>query len=443
MNPGPPPRSSLPSDAFRDPRRVHAVLTGNRARDEENLRRLLDTIAQVSVHAGIDSALASIVDRSLQVTGGERGILLLDGPEGTLQVRVARDRAGHDLPHPVRYSTHIVRSVRARRKAIMQTLGEDAPFDPTQSMISLGTRAVLCVPFEVDGRVEGVVYVDTRAPNASFLGSDLALFDAFARHLGITISNERRVKERLEKERMERALAVARDVQRRFLPRRGPPCPGFEIEGHAEACEETTGDYYDYLPLSGGRFAIVIGDVSGHGIGGALVMTSVRALLRADAERLEDFGVLLARANRFLCDETEVGTFMSLAICLLDPARREIHYANAGHPSPLLLDRGGTLRPLEPTGPALGIDPGESCTVEGPIPLPQDAVLAFYTDGLVEAASGSGERFGADRLHDALRRLAPQPAARICEGLREEVRRFSGRDALEDDCTIVVVRSTG
>jgi len=190
--------------------------------------------------------------------------------------------------------------------------------------------------------------------------------------------------------------------------------------------------------------ALVVGYVSGHGLGPALLMASARALLRAALQRNPDPADVLHLMNDYLERDTPEGTFMSLFLGLLDPAAATLRYGSAGHNPPLLLRADGTLDELGRTGPVLGIVEGAPFGVSDAVVLAPGDVLLGYTDGMNEAAGADGELYGEERLEASLRRhvAAGGTAQAIVDGLWADLMAFVGETPLQDDVTLLVVKRT-
>lgn len=199
-------------------------------------------------------------------------------------------------------------------------------------------------------------------------------------------------------------LAQARKLQRSFLPQEIPVIAGWEFVARIEPARETSGDYYDFIPLPGGRLAILVADVADKGAGAALFMASSRTLMRTFVERYPDRPAqVLESVNRRLVEDTPEGLFVTLFYAILDPATGQITYCNAGHNPPLLYSYGSeeSLHWLAGTGTAVGILPDAVWQEDTQILEPGD-LLVLYTDGVTEAQNRTGEYFGETGVQEAL-----------------------------------------
>jgi sigma-B regulation protein RsbU (phosphoserine phosphatase) len=234
-------------------------------------------------------------------------------------------------------------------------------------------------------------------------------------------------------------MRLARAVQQKLYPVRAPKVPGFDLAGAAFPADHTGGDYFDFLPAADGRIGIAVGDVSGHGFGAALLMAETRAYLRSLSKATADLGKIMRQLNLLLCHDTEDEHFVTLMLTLLDPVRRTIVYASAGHTHGYLLDRCGAIRRvLDSTGPPLGIlgAPVFASTTE--IPLAPGDLLLLLTDGAAEAQDPSGAFFETERILRVVAEAQQDSSAQIVQRLRAAIEEFARNSPQRDDITVVV-----
>jgi serine phosphatase RsbU (regulator of sigma subunit) len=240
-------------------------------------------------------------------------------------------------------------------------------------------------------------------------------------------------------------LQIARSIQLSLLPKTAPLIEGFDLAGDSQPAEEVGGDYFDFLPMSGGRLGLVVSDVVGHGIGPALVMTATRTCLRSLAVA-DDCGLkeMVERSNRVLHGSMPDNCFVTLALVQLDPSARLIRYLNCGHTTGYLLDSGGAVKSeLGSTGPPLG------CTAEYRVDgvpelrLAEGDVLILLTDGVTEAEASEDHFFGEQRALETVRANLHQPAAGIVAAIHRATRDFRGSGTPRDDTTSLIVKVGG
>lgn len=239
-----------------------------------------------------------------------------------------------------------------------------------------------------------------------------------------------------------REFGLAREVQQRLFPQRPPAVPGFDIAGASYAAVETGGDSFDFIPIPDGDLGLVVSDVSGHGMGPALIMPETRAYLRIVAFNRRDAGLVLTRANEVLAEDLEdSGRFVTSLLARLDPGARQLAFANAGHPSGYVLDREGQLRrTLSRGGPPLGVESQTTYAEGPPLDLDEGDLIVLTTDGVAEAESPAGSAFGEARLLEVVRAHRNEPAREIIAAVRTALMTFCGSIPQQDDITLIVVK---
>jgi len=288
---------------------------------------------------------------------------------------------------------------------------------------------------EVRGRrKDGTIFPVDLAVSETQLG-DRCFFtgivrDATLRHL--------RLKAEKELAATHEQLCLARSIQQGFFPRKSPVVPGYDLGGASYPADETGGDYFDYFPMSEGRVGVVVADVSGHGVGPALVMSQTRAYLRALVPLGLDVSELATRLNEFLISDEPDARFVTLFLAQLDPRDGSFVYASAGHQC-FLLGPGDEVQPLDSTYMPLGVLPGRVPSAR-PRTLQPGQVVLFLTDGVSETASPQGVAFGIERTLDVLRANRHRPAGEIVETLYRSARNFAEDAPQQDDITAVVLK---
>jgi sigma-B regulation protein RsbU (phosphoserine phosphatase) len=243
--------------------------------------------------------------------------------------------------------------------------------------------------------------------------------------------------------RMQHGLELARAVQQNLLPIRPPKIAGFDIAGASAYCDETGGDYYDFVDLSRAgdqRVEIAVGDVSGHGIGAALLMASVRAALRASIDAADSPSASIKRANRLLWADVADGSFMTLILALIDASAGSIGWVNAAHDAPAIYHRDSdTFLASSGADIPIGIDPDWPYAEHALQLPPGNFVVAIGTDGIWETDDPAGIPFGRSRFRELVRTHAGRSAAEICGIIMEEVAVHRGDGPTIDDVTLVVI----
>jgi len=426
-------------------------LTGETSADGRTVQVLLEAIARVSGSQDLESLLTDIVDRSIEITGAERGLLILRG-EGAepMRVHVARKRGKKPVVGDLRFSTSVAGKVLEEVEPLRATVhSESEALELGRSVYDLKLRAVMCVPLAPEEEnakpPRGVLYVDSRAATRTFQQSDLALFAALAQHISIAMENARLHIDSLEKVKLEQSLELASAIQRDLMPETPTDVAGWNIHGWYGPAEGTAGDFYDFIKQDQGRVALVVGDVTGHGIGPALITATAQASLRAYMRMIDDPGKVISLLNNDLCERVEDGRFLTIFFAMLSPDGT-VHALNGGHSLPFLYRGGsGEIETIGIGGPALGMIPDEGYEPHEPVATSAGDVLVVYTDGLIEARNPAepDKLFGEEGLKGILSESAAAgaDAKTICLALVEAAMNLSG-GAREDDITVVVARRT-
>ena len=246
----------------------------------------------------------------------------------------------------------------------------------------------------------------------------------------------------IEKERLERELQVASDIQMSVLPRSLPSLPGYDFGARIAPARSVGGDFYDFVHLGVDRLAISIGDVTDKGAPAAIFMAQVHALLRAGTNKSASPSRVLRNANRHLLEMNSRGLFATVLFGILDRRSGEFAYARAGHDLPILVTGGGQVA-LAPkgTGQPLGILDKPQFD-EQALKIPADGFLLLYTDGVTDGRNPVGEVFGYERLKPVLGRVAGLPAQQACDKIVDALMEYQSAAAQEDDIALILIRSS-
>jgi serine phosphatase RsbU (regulator of sigma subunit) len=412
----------------------------------ERLRVILEISNSLSTTLDIGSLLPRILDSLFQLfMQVDQGFVILqDEASAALIVQARKTREAEGQAEPG-FSATIVRSCLENRQAI---LGNDLDQKSSQSasLHALHIRSLLCAPlWAQDGRPLGAILLDSRGSKAPFTQDDLNLLVGVASQASIALRNARLHRDSLALQRRERDLEVAQQVQRALLPQRRPDVAGYEFFDHYESAQEIGGDYYDFVPLPGGRLAVLLGDVAGKGVPAALVMARFSVEARVCLESEPDLAAAVARLNAVMVRSAVAERFVTLAATVLDPAAHTATLVSAGHPSPLLCRHaGGQVEkavPLQTAGPPVGIAEGQvyrSCQL--PL-LPGDS-LVLFSDGVSDALDAQGRPFGTRGIHEVLRQEQSGPH-QTGERLLRAVKQHAAGCRQNDDITLVCFGRVG
>jgi len=265
--------------------------------------------------------------------------------------------------------------------------------------------------------------------------------DASSGEITHFVSVMRDMTERIRLREREIEMRLGSSVQQRLFPQRSPEVPGYDIAGAAAAASATCGDYYDFIPLPDGRLALVIADVSGHGVGSALIMTAMRAYLRSLTSTLISLDRLAGELNRLLVADLEEQRFVTMILAVLDVASGSLSWANFGHPTGYVVDGSGTVKAELRSGcRPLGLFPDLVCTKGAPVTLGPGDTLVLLTDGILEAQSPQGVEFGPVAVLEFARSVCGRPADEMAGRLIAAAQSFAEGQQQDDDLTVVVCR---
>src|SRR6266436_7087489 len=416
------------------------------------LNLLLEATTLLHSQLPLDSVLGTMLDHAVSVTDADRGMLLEADSTGALKVRLARRTGGLRLP-PESISpsqTAIQLALRQHSPVVTEYIEQaDLDLQSAQSIIAQRLRAVVVIPlFAVHrstsdssntpafGHSLGVLYLDSRRP-AAFSKLDRQILDALAADAASILDNARLVIRERERQRMEEQINIARGIQQALLPRNFPDHPHLAIAGCNYPCLSVGGDYYDVFPLSDNRTAFLIADVSGKGLGAALLTTMLQGALSAMTLGTDPARVF-NHVNRFLCSHAEVGRYATMFFGILDDDGH-LEFINAGHPSPFLIRNGvaeeaftegsfpvGLVPEAEYTAACLKLEPGDT--------------LVLFSDGVTEAMDPDDQLYGVPRLKQLLTGLPECPLEEIQKCVLESVENFARGAHQADDLTLLVVR---
>lgn len=386
--------------------------------------------------------LTFAVDELLQMLPrAERGfVMLFDAELDRFVLAAARKRSG-TLDEVVASQT-LLREVLARKEAVLVVNPQsDRRYASADSIHNLRMQTAVCAPILFQNEMFGVMQVDSTSSGASFERQDVAAALALASQIAMALAYARVHSRLVERELVERDLALARKVQQHFLPPAAPSIPGFEFAIAYNPALAVGGDLYDFVALGDNRIAAVVGDVSGKGIAAALFAAKVMSDLRYEAVAQPNAAAILTRVNRVLAARDHEGMFVTLALVIIDAESNRLSVASAGHPLPLVRDAGGRVASIGRTGDSpLGLDANSLFTQCEYEIDPGDAVV-LYTDGVIEALTPSGEQYGPDRLSAAVA-ASPRGARSIVNAIIGDVRAFEHGRPQSDDVTVVCFERT-
>jgi serine phosphatase RsbU (regulator of sigma subunit) len=419
--------------------------------DLRQMSSLLEGLRAMSSSRILEEVLAVVLDSALDVSGAERGFIMLADGEGNLEFKLGRGRGRRLLSGTAfKTSRRIPEQVffSGQPQIVMDMLEGDWAGQHGET-IAMGIRNVLCVPLRLvrfaerhdspnEERRIGVLYLDsTDKGNLASTVTRTAL-ETLATEAAVAIENTKLYREALEKARMEQEMNIAAEMQQSLLPPRQRTGKGFEAVGAMTACRSIGGDFFDYLDLPDGCVGFVLCDVSGKGAPAALMTAMIQGVFRGHAQDAPGPAAAMGRVNQVLARRESRSHFATGFYGILWPDGRFVS-SNAGHNPPFLVGRDGSIRRFEKGGLPLGMFERANYEEEEAMLAPGDTLVVF-SDGLSEAANALDEEYGEDRLMESVaaeRRLEPDA---LLELLLSRVRVFVGDCAQGDDMTALVVR---
>jgi sigma-B regulation protein RsbU (phosphoserine phosphatase) len=309
-------------------------------------------------------------------------------------------------------------------------------------------NAELLLPMPGRARLIGLMTLGPKKSEEAYTPTDLRTLQSVAAQTGLTLEVAELVRtladESAQRERMNREVEIAREVQQRLFPQCIPEIEGVSLAGRCRPASEVGGDYYDLIDLDGGNVGFAIGDVSGKGISAALIMASLRASLRGLI--LDDPGNLakmMQKVNRLVYEASTSSRYATFFFAIFDPKTRKLRYVNAGHNPPVLVKEvSGELRRLEACGPVVGLLPVVDYEERSLVLEPGDLLIG-YTDGISEAMTADDEEWGEDRMLEAAPRRPAASASEVIETIFRVADEFTAGAEQHDDMTLLVMKLIG
>ena len=398
---------------------------------------LIEVGKRISSSLDLREVLETVVEAVRQVVACDHAaVFLVEEGKGQLRHAVYRGE-GPEVPRNFRLKLGqgLVGWVAITGRPV---LVRDVRKDSRYFRLFPDSRSELDVPLVRGDRILGVISLESRKRGAFGL-HHLELLRAFAGQAAVAIENALLLDELVEKRRLEQELRVAREVQRALLPKGLPRLKGYSLFAVTVPSGAIGGDLYDVVEFADRSVALAVGDVSGKGTPGAILMATLYSTYRGLLRRGFEPGKLMRRLNNLLVERLDQESFATFFLSVLDPPRRRLRYSNAGHNPPLLVREDGTVERLVDGGAVLGFVPGLSY-ITAEVELQPGDVLVMYTDGVTEVTDSKDELFGEERLIELISKYRKCSPRVLKEKVLKEVRRFSTKDVLEDDITLVILK---
>jgi len=411
---------------------------------EDKLRLLLDITNTISRSLDLDEVLNLVMDTLGSLLPYDAaGIYLIEfgGESKDPYIFKSKVIRGYDISFRLveprlKMGEGFLGTVAQSGKPI---ISEDVSLDPRYFEARSRTRSEMIAPIISNERVIGVFDLESDHL-AEYDEDDLAVLNLLASHVAIIIEKVQLHEHMVEKKRIEAQLEIARQVQLELLPDRDPQLKDFDMSAYVFPTEEVSGDYYDWVKIFDDQIGIVVADAVGKGIPAALLMSFLRASLRASVQVGYAPHIAMSKVNNLLWDSVEDHQFITAIYGILDETNRTLVFSNAGHNPPLLMSADGTYRYVEYGDTPLGMfydarfhqhfilfEPGQT--------------MVIYTDGITEASDDAGEEYGQERLAKIVHAGLDLPAKKMIDHIRKDVADFTGRKFLDDDGTLFIIKS--
>ena len=416
---------------------------------EQVLTELSD---QVRTFINTDSLISTVVSR-ISETLHVAQIAVLLGRVGSYRANYAIGYSGTpDLEF--RTDTRTVQMLEKQKEPVRVYL--DDPYSwlyherevTTQERDTLAAlRSELLLPLAVRDKLLGFISLGPKRSEEAYSGTDVGLLKSLAAQTGLALENAHLMtaiaEEVAQRERMNREVEIAREVQQRLFPQKLPPIAGLDYAGACRPVLGVGGDYYDFLTMPDGQLGIAIGDVSGKGIGAALMMASLQASLRSEAMRTPgDLATVMTNVNNLVYEISSSNRYATFFYGQYDHRNRKLSYVNAGHNPPMHLRQsaeGWQFNRLETGGMVVGLLEG-SVYQQGLVELQPGDLLVAFTDGISEALNAAEEEWGEDRLLATIKAVAGSSAVEIIPQIMQAADTFAGGAQQHDDMTLVVFK---
>jgi serine phosphatase RsbU (regulator of sigma subunit) len=425
------------------------------------LKRKSDDFYSCLIQAGAkDERLAQSVyngnSRQVAGIGSSRSTDTNTSPNSTLPSPVAadvNDATGTSL-NPKCFNLKVeadnpfIQKVAEYRKEVTVYDIQENPFfeDQRKQCLQVFDRldATLIIPLIHEKRLIGMIGLGRKKSGKFYRREDINLLNILANQGAIAIENALMLEEVIEKERMEEELHIARDLQVSMLPLECPQIEGFEIAAFSESAREVGGDFYDFIEIGTDKLGVVIGDVTGKSVSGALVMSASRSIFRMLGEEKLSVSESMIRANRRTKKDIKSGMFVALLFAVLDSSSKTLSLCSAGQTQPVLRSASsGAAVLVETKGDSFPLGILEDAAYEETgLSLATDDKVVLYTDGVVEAMNAEEEMFGFDRLIEVIKESKNSAAQSLLEEIKGKVNEFAGSTPQHDDITIIVVQAT-
>jgi sigma-B regulation protein RsbU (phosphoserine phosphatase) len=433
--------------------RIQRVIDRLFYRQTYDYRKTIKTISEAMIRIlDPEQIYHTLVGSVVQEMSLENGVLLLPDPEqGSFSVQVVEgDGAAGLMDKKLNELDDLAVILEEKNDALLQhqvALHPDYEGKREELQNSFNEiSSVLMLPLKYQDEMRGIISLGPKKSGKMFLQEDIDLIKTITNQSSIAIENARLFEENIEKTRMEEELKIAHDIQVSMLPEHSPEVEGYSIAASSYPAREVGGDFYDFIEIgenSDKKLGIIVGDVAGKAVSGALVMAAARSIFRVLADPGVSVSDMVLKGNSRLKYDVKKGMFVALVYAMLDPVNNKMTIVNAGQTQPILC-RSKSEKPsyIDTEGDRFPLGIVEDCDYqETMITLNTGDTVVLYTDGIVEAMNEDGEMYGFDKFMELIGQNCDLDADAFLRKLMADVTHFVGDAEQHDDLTIVVVKT--
>jgi len=406
------------------------------------LEALIDIATAISSSLSVEEICDRIVGKVIKRCRGSQGAIFLLGKseKAPMETFVRRKDSGV-REHPARMGMALTGWMIKNQRALILSTDKDP--DGLLAHSTEGVKSALTVPLKTQGKLIGVMTVFNKLDSDSFTMDDQRFLSIVAAQSAQSLEAARLQQEEKRLGQLKEEMRVAGQIQGTMMPSEFPSMSGYDLYATNMPADEIGGDCYDVIQIDSHRTLISVGDVSGHGVGAALLMANAQAVVRAQLPYSEtaepDLREIVQGVSEFLSQWTEHDKYITLFLGILDSADGTIEFVNAGHNPPMLLEGDGKLTELEAGGIPLGMFTGSFYDV-GKITLDINSRLLVFTDGVTELANEADEQFGEERLGSFIQNSQKLDSRSFCDKLMDELGSYRGKSVQADDITLLSIR---
>ncbi len=404
----------------------------------EELSILNDIARAISASVNAEEIMQTLIRKSIRAVNAEQGVITLVEEEQKSMKTLIRTMVSSAGAPAFHMHQALIGWMHLNKKPLtVDDPADDSRFRGVQWDGNIKT--LLCVPLIVKSELRGVLTVYNKKDGQPFNTEDQRLLAIISAQSAQVVENARLIEEEKLFIKMQQEVGLAAKIQRDLLPRSNPGLHGYDIFARTIAAQSIGGDYFDFIPMSDGRMALCLGDVSGKGLPASLLMANLQATLRGQTLVSQQPSECILRSNKLLFESTSPEKFATLFYGVIDIKHHSVNYSNAGHDWPFLISKEGSIQRLKTGGLMIGLIE-QAAYQDEEVPIQLGDVLVIQSDGVSEAMNSGNEQFGEERLQKLLLDNKDRTAEEIIDITIKEVRKHAGAHPQSDDITMMVVK---